>query len=675
MTFHATSHPMRAARRAPASAFILAAAALAAAACAGDEPTALAPATHPTLAVQPAASPVVNSLSDAGNGVCDETECTLREAISLATSAAPLLPVITFAPGLEGTITLIGELQLGTQVVLVGPSTGAGVTVRSSNGRVLQTTGSATVTLRNLTLTGGPNVGEGGAIYNAGNLALQNVTITGSTALIGAGIFNVGTLQVTNSTITGNVARRGAVGGQGGGIVNRGTLYLTHSTVSGNVADDGAGGAYGTGGGIYVGFGAVATHIMRSVVAGNAAPSGPDIARGAVAMLSATYSVIGDGTAAGLTDGTGGSRIGTSAAPLDAQLGALAANGGTTRTMALLAGSPAIDMVPAGENCAQQDQRMVQRPQGAPCDAGAYELVAVAPPINQPPTADPGSAYAGVEGAAVSFDGSLSSDADGDALTYAWAFGDGTTATGVAPSHAYADDGTYTATLTVTDGRGGSHAQSVQVGIANGAPTATFAAAPPSLAAGQTLTLTLSGAQDVAADLAAGLEYAFDCGAGDGFGPFGTIGSAACSTSSAGVRTVRGVVRDKDGGSTEYAATVTVQPVVGPGTIVIGNPYQAAPAINTVTAGATMAIHFTAALAAPGTLAPGFPSSMAIDCVTQAAIGAPAVAASNGGLRYDPATAQYTYGWRTERGWAGSCRRFTLRLATGESLLINVRFR
>ncbi len=43
-------------------------------------------------------------------------------------------------------------------------------------------------------------------------------------------------------------------------------------------------------------------------------------------------------------------------------------------------------------------------------------------------------------------------DADGDHLDYVWDFGDGTSATGALVEHAYARGGTYTATVTVTDG-------------------------------------------------------------------------------------------------------------------------------------------------------------------------------------------------------------------------------
>ena len=58
---------------------------------------------------------------------------------------------------------------------------------------------------------------------------------------------------------------------------------------------------------------------------------------------------------------------------------------------------------------------------------------------------------------AVSFDASASSDPDGGVLAFSWNFGDGTTGTGKTVSHTY-PAGSFTATLTVTDGKGGSNA-------------------------------------------------------------------------------------------------------------------------------------------------------------------------------------------------------------------------
>ncbi|HYY48911.1 MAG TPA: PKD domain-containing protein, partial [Thermoplasmata archaeon] len=66
------------------------------------------------------------------------------------------------------------------------------------------------------------------------------------------------------------------------------------------------------------------------------------------------------------------------------------------------------------------------------------------------PAANAGPATSVDQGAAATFDGSGSSDNLGIASSV-WDFGDGSTATGSAATHSYADAGTYTATLTVWD--------------------------------------------------------------------------------------------------------------------------------------------------------------------------------------------------------------------------------
>ncbi|MFF5788736.1 PQQ-dependent sugar dehydrogenase [Streptomyces sp. NPDC012693] len=75
---------------------------------------------------------------------------------------------------------------------------------------------------------------------------------------------------------------------------------------------------------------------------------------------------------------------------------------------------------------------------------------------------------------AVSFSSAGSSDADGDALTYAWTFGDGGTSSAANPSHTYAADGQYTATLKVTDTTGKSATASTQITVGNTAPEVTL---------------------------------------------------------------------------------------------------------------------------------------------------------------------------------------------------------
>ena len=76
------------------------------------------------------------------------------------------------------------------------------------------------------------------------------------------------------------------------------------------------------------------------------------------------------GSSAGFTLATGSGNnlpFGT-----DVRLGALADNGGATRTLALLAGSPAIDAASAS-GCPGKDQRDVVRPRGTACDMGSFE--------------------------------------------------------------------------------------------------------------------------------------------------------------------------------------------------------------------------------------------------------------------------------------------------------------
>jgi type 1 glutamine amidotransferase len=56
-------------------------------------------------------------------------------------------------------------------------------------------------------------------------------------------------------------------------------------------------------------------------------------------------------------------------------------------------------------------------------------------------------------------------DADGDALSYSWSFGDGGTANVANPTHTYQQLGYYDATVTVTDGKGGRATRTVQVNL------------------------------------------------------------------------------------------------------------------------------------------------------------------------------------------------------------------
>lgn len=74
------------------------------------------------------------------------------------------------------------------------------------------------------------------------------------------------------------------------------------------------------------------------------------------------------------------------------------------------------------------------------------------PSGNLAPVANPGGPYESSTDVIVTFDGSLSYDPEGADLTYTWYFGDGTTGTGVSPSHIFTRECLHIITLVVNDG-------------------------------------------------------------------------------------------------------------------------------------------------------------------------------------------------------------------------------
>ncbi|MER7665648.1 ThuA domain-containing protein [Streptomyces sp. NPDC096193] len=74
----------------------------------------------------------------------------------------------------------------------------------------------------------------------------------------------------------------------------------------------------------------------------------------------------------------------------------------------------------------------------------------------------------------VAFSSAGTTDGDGDALTYAWDFGDGGTSTAANPSHTYKKNGTYTATVTAKDPTGRTGSAGVHVVVGNTAPKVTL---------------------------------------------------------------------------------------------------------------------------------------------------------------------------------------------------------
>ena len=86
--------------------------------------------------------------------------------------------------------------------------------------------------------------------------------------------------------------------------------------------------------------------------------------------------------------------------------------------------------------------------------------------INNPPVATfsftPASPR---KGQSVEFNASSSYDVDGSIVSYAWNFGDGSTASGVTVTHSYSSAGTYTVKLTVTDNDGDSNISTVKITV------------------------------------------------------------------------------------------------------------------------------------------------------------------------------------------------------------------
>jgi hypothetical protein len=109
-------------------------------------------------------------------------------------------------------------------------------------------------------------------------------------------------------------------------------------------------------------------------------------------------------------------------------------------------------------------------------------------------------------------------------------------------------------TLTVSDGQA-STATSESVVVNNVAPT-TGVAAPATAPAGSTITLSAVNAFDVSpVDLAAGLQYAFDCGYG--LSAYGASSSTTCTVAPFGSQSLTVSVRDKDGGIGSASTTLT----------------------------------------------------------------------------------------------------------------------
>ena len=183
---------------------------------------------------------------------------------------------------------------------------------------------------------------------------------------------------------------------------------------------------------------------------------------------------------------------------------------------------------------------------------------------NQRPTAEANGPYTVPEGGSVTLSSAGSADNDGSITLYEWDLDyDGTfTVDSTNPSPVFSAlnlDGpsNRTVALRVTDNAGAvSAVDTAVVTVTNVAPTATLNA-PASVNEGNTIGVTLTNPADPSnADVIAGFTYAFDMGSG--YGAHSASNSANVGTGDNGFVTVKGKIRDKDGGVSEYTAVVNV---------------------------------------------------------------------------------------------------------------------
>lgn len=132
---------------------------------------------------------------------------------------------------------------------------------------------------------------------------------------------------------------------------------------------------------------------------------------------------------------------------------------------------------PAAEATAETGIIITTPVAGPTATPGGEAAVTASCDANTPPTANAGGPYTAMMGkgqAIVNFDGSNSTDQDGQIESYDWDFGDGSEpGSGVKVQHGYSMTGTYTLILTVTDNCGAEADAATDVTITAAAPPIT----------------------------------------------------------------------------------------------------------------------------------------------------------------------------------------------------------
>jgi Right handed beta helix region len=367
--------------------------------------------------------PVAHAASFSVTTTDDTVPGSLRAAV-LSANRAPGNNTIVISA--TGTLNLAAPLEalspsVGSTLTITGPGAGQ-LTIRPGAGTFTVFVVSGAVQLSGMTIKDGQNNGGGNgggiSVGVGASLVLIDSVVSGNSASAGGGIYSNGPLTIQRSTISGNSGGGGVYAADTTRVIdstianNQGTglvfptagraLIIDRSTISGNTDASGVGGLDLLGGtatisnttfsgntGLQAGDfwihpnNNVMLSLTNVTASGSSAPGLLLDSPSTVTLRNTVFAGVGarcnpgslatsrghnlsSDTTCHLTDPTDKPNI----APL---LGALAANGGASKTHAPLAGSPALN---GGDATGVEtlDQRGMPRVQFAAVDIGAIEV-------------------------------------------------------------------------------------------------------------------------------------------------------------------------------------------------------------------------------------------------------------------------------------------------------------
>ena len=298
-----------------------------------------------------------------------------------------------------------------------------------------------------------------------------------------------------------------------------------------------------------------------------------------------------------------------------------------------------------------------------------------------PPTADAGGPYTVDEGSSVTLSAS-GTDPEGGALSYAWDLDNNGTFESAGQSVSFTGlDGPATKTVKVqvtAAGSGLTAVVSATVTVNNVAPTVGALVFTPATTLENKNVVASATFSDPAGDL----DMPFTCTVnyGDSLVNWpGVVSGNTCSGPAhaypkGGVYTVTVRVTDKDGGT---GSNTGVHGVLFKWTGFY-SPVKNPPAFNTVKAGSAVPVKFSLGkYEGMNIFAPGYPQYALISCTTGAALGGGGQTNQPGAtsLFYHPGNMLYTYLWKTNKAWAGSCVQLMVKLVDGTTHLANFKFK